>query len=306
MNIYQRDELKFYARLSHWRWLKKSYSHKINAVALLGLTLPLVVTFLAVLIYLQLGNDLDTLSIISLLVILLVTTMISGIITVLLIKALLLPIILTAFALRQYIDEGKISKLPIIYQDTVGHLMLDVQYAIERLDLLTHSQETSSDRDPLTGYMNRRAGEERLRQDLARAYRTDTQILVAVADIDKFKKINTQYGHHVGDVCLIKTVEFLSNSIREGDWLARWDADQFLIVFWNFNHALPIVVLERLQQHLVELPNGEQLRVTLNIGATLCKGGIVLEALDIHVSRALSEAKRTVGIALVEENLTHS
>jgi diguanylate cyclase (GGDEF)-like protein len=303
MNIHQRDELKFYDQLSHWRFLKKSYNHKINAVALLGVCLPLVVTFLSALIYLPLGNEFHSLLILA---VILVTTIVSAIMTVFLLKALLLPIILTAFALRQYIDEGKIPKLPITYQDTVGQLMLDTQYAIERLELLAQSQETSSDRDPLTGYMNRRAGEERLRQDLARAYRTDTQILVAVADLDKFKKINTDYGHHVGDICLIKTVEFLSNSIREGDWLARWDADQFLIVFWNFNHAMPIVVLERLQQHLVELPDGESLRVTLNIGATLCKGGIVLEALNIHVSRALSEAKRTVGISLVEETLTHS
>jgi len=305
MNIHQRDDLKFYAGLSHWRFLKKSYHHKITAVTLLGLFLPLVVIFLSVLIYLQLGNDLDALSIASLFAMILITTIVSATVMIFLLKALLFPIVLTALALRQYIDEGEIPKLPIVYQDVVGQLMLDVQYTIERLDLLTHSQEASSDRDPLTGYMNRRAGEERLRQDLARAFRTDTQILVAVADIDKFKKINTQYGHHIGDMCLIKTMEFLSNSIREGDWLARWDADQFLIVFWNFNHAMPIVVLERLQQHLVELPAGEQLRVTLNIGATICKGGIVLEALNIHVSRALSEAKRTVGITLVEENITH-
>jgi GAF domain-containing protein len=92
---------------------------------------------------------------------------------------------------------------------------------LERLDSALRSLGELATRDHLTGVYNRRAGEEHLVKDIARAERGGGTLSLAMLDLDRLKLINDEHGHRAGDASLKQFVSVLGRSIREGDWIAR-------------------------------------------------------------------------------------
>ncbi|MFT7625237.1 MAG: diguanylate cyclase (GGDEF)-like protein [Myxococcota bacterium] len=86
-------------------------------------------------------------------------------------------------------------------------------------------------RDCLTGLHNRRYFEERLREECARATRTDGySFSVILLDIDDFKSVNDTLGHASGDDVLVSVARFLRESIREVDLPCRLGGDEFALL----------------------------------------------------------------------------
>jgi diguanylate cyclase (GGDEF)-like protein len=85
--------------------------------------------------------------------------------------------------------------------------------------------------DHLTGISNRRNIVQILTSEFARFNRKRTSLSVAIIDVDRFKSINDQWGHLVGDEVLIKISEFLKGGIREADYIGRYGGDEFMVVF---------------------------------------------------------------------------
>ncbi len=83
--------------------------------------------------------------------------------------------------------------------------------------------------DPLTGIPNRRALTQALTRALANARRENTAVHLAFIDLDGFKSINDQYGHDAGDRFLIGMAVGLENGLREGDFVARYGGDEFVV-----------------------------------------------------------------------------
>ena len=84
--------------------------------------------------------------------------------------------------------------------------------------------------DALTGLPNRSYGNLRLEQELAKAKRTNSNVLVMFMDLDNFKQINDTLGHWAGDQILTQSTERLLESVRDSDILARLGGDEFLLV----------------------------------------------------------------------------
>lgn len=84
--------------------------------------------------------------------------------------------------------------------------------------------------DALTGLPNRILLEDRIHQAIQHASRTGGRIAVCFIDLDHFKDINDAYGHKVGDELLIAIVHRLRDCLREGDTLARWGGDEFVVL----------------------------------------------------------------------------
>jgi two-component system cell cycle response regulator len=84
--------------------------------------------------------------------------------------------------------------------------------------------------DHLTGLWNRSAILGILRKELVRAERERIPVSAALADIDRFKRINDTYGHAEGDVVLRRTAEILRENLREYDAIGRYGGEEFLIV----------------------------------------------------------------------------
>jgi diguanylate cyclase (GGDEF)-like protein len=86
-------------------------------------------------------------------------------------------------------------------------------------------------RDPLTGLRNRRAFEERLREEIARAARRPgTKLSLVILDVDHFKDINDTLGHAAGDAALVWIARFLESQIRQTDYCCRTGGDEFIMI----------------------------------------------------------------------------
>lgn len=99
----------------------------------------------------------------------------------------------------------------------------DLAAAFERLnELATH--------DELTGAFNRRVMVERLELQAVYKSRYGTPASLIMLDLDHFKKINDRHGHSVGDLALQLLVRTVQDELREGDILARFGGEEFLVL----------------------------------------------------------------------------
>jgi diguanylate cyclase (GGDEF)-like protein len=83
--------------------------------------------------------------------------------------------------------------------------------------------------DPLTGLNNRRAFYDKTGSLWSNGIRHEHDTSVMLLDIDRFKQINDTYGHAHGDEVLKALADILKQSIRQGDVLARWGGEEFIV-----------------------------------------------------------------------------
>lgn len=100
--------------------------------------------------------------------------------------------------------------------------------------------------DPLTGAANRRSAELLLSELVQQS----VPYVVAMLDIDHFKKINDQHGHEVGDRAIKLLVEVLRECIRRDDLLCRYGGEEFLLVMPRVDAAAAVAMLQRLRAEL--------------------------------------------------------
>jgi diguanylate cyclase (GGDEF)-like protein/PAS domain S-box-containing protein len=84
--------------------------------------------------------------------------------------------------------------------------------------------------DPLTGIANRELLHDRLCGAVVRAQRRQCCVTLLFIDLDNFKQINDRFGHAVGDRLLTEVAQRLAAATREGDTLARYGGDEFLVL----------------------------------------------------------------------------
>ena len=289
--------LKTYALLARLGF-PKSYRGKILLVGFLGTQVPLIVLLVYLLAYLFLGAQEGTIRPSPyVLVPMLVAPLAGTLVALRVIGGLLVPMNLVFSSLRGYLHNRRMPELPVGFSDEAGRLMSEVQFAVEDLDATIHSLEILSGTDHLTGLLNRRTGEQRLAEDLARARRCSGELVVAVVDIDGFKSINDSYGHQAGDVCIKQVAEVMRRNTREGDWLARWGGDEFVMVLWDAAmFASAETVLGRLNADLrrspIRLAQGGELFLSVSVGGCRYSGEEDIRELLSQADAAMYEAKR--------------
>ncbi len=147
--------------------------------------------------------------------------------------------------------------------------------------------ETMAMTDSLTGLPNRRAAETRFVEEVGRAKRDGIGFAVATCDLDRFKLVNDHYGHKVGDEVLQKATYIMRQSLREGDWMARWGGEEFILFLHQLSGTDAVRTVERISKALKERPlntSEGDLRITASFGIG------VFHPDDEDVSRVLSEA----------------
>ena len=297
------DELRLYEALSRAPF-PKSYLGKVFLAAFFGTHVPL----LSLVVYLVRDPRVGSRATMRrILVVALFATLGGTAATLWALYALSAPVSLASKALRRYLQQREVPRLPTSYPDRAGRLMADVQYTIERLDGALRSLQELATKDHLTGTLNRRAGEERLAQDVARAQRArgGATLTLAVLDLDQFKPLNDRQGHHAGDTCLKHFAEVLARNVREGDWVARWGGDEFVVAFWHEEGGELFVerVLERvaedLRQNPAVLPDGKEVRLTFSGGVCRWKAEDGGAELLSKADGALYQAKAKGGDTVV-------
>lgn len=130
--------------------------------------------------------------------------------------------------------------------------------------------------DPLTKIYNRRYVDERFPSDLSRIEQTGKGMVMAVGDIDHFKKVNDTYGHLAGDYVLKTVASIIKDSIREtSDWTARYGGEEFLIVLNSIKEEKAIKIIESIREKIAEfdfLFDNENIAVTCSFGLVATNG----------------------------------
>lgn len=135
--------------------------------------------------------------------------------------------------------------------------------------------------DPLTGLYNRRYALPRLGAIAERAAETGRSFAVLIVDIDRFKRVNDQWGHAAGDAVLVEVAQRMRESLRGSDLLARIGGEEFLVALPDIDLATAQMMAERLccdvQALPIALPDGRQLSITVSIGVALGSAASVVQ-----------------------------
>ncbi len=110
-------------------------------------------------------------------------------------------------------------------------------------DLLTRQAMT----DPLTGLGNRRFLETQAELEIPRARRSAELLTLIAVDLDRFKRINDEYGHDVGDRVLQEFAKTAQAELRDGDILCRMGGEEFTVLLPNTSKEDALMVAERLR-----------------------------------------------------------
>ncbi|MBM7062558.1 diguanylate cyclase [Pseudomonas sp. UL073] len=123
--------------------------------------------------------------------------------------------------------------------------------------------------DPLTGLANRAAWNERLELEVARRQRYGGELLLAVLDVDHFKRINDGFGHLAGDKVLKLIAGELARRVRKTDFIARFGGEEFVLLLPGTPLDGGKQLLDTLRQAIEACPfhfKGEPLTITLSGG----------------------------------------
>ncbi len=150
-------------------------------------------------------------------------------------------------------------------------------------------------RDPLTGLPNRRLFEDRLAIALAQAHRYRHRLAVIFLDLDRFKQVNDTLGHAAGDALLRAVSERLTESVREGDTVARLAGDEFTLLLPGIHYAEDLAAISQKLVEMLRRPfpiDGHAVRVTASGGISLYpEDGEEAEALLKNADTAMYRAK---------------
>ncbi len=268
--------------------LRESYALKFAFAAFVGTITPLIVFI----VYLLVSRaDLGTMF--PVIAALLLACFAGFLGTLWMLRELLAPIDITAEAIRRYIDSRKLPDLPIHFPDRAGKLMEGAQYTLTQLHQTIDRLERVSDIDDLTGIYNRRAGEKRLAEEIARAERDLQGFQIASIDINDFKAINETHGHSAGDACISHMSAMLQLNTRRGDWVVRWGGDEFVVGLHRNRALKPVMerIVKAFESSPVEIAPGKELILTVSCGVAEYRFGIGAAGVIAEADKAMYAAK---------------
>ena len=187
--------------------------------------------------------------------------------------------------------------------DLTPSLTLGVDKRPDDLTLLARSFEAMRSRlaeqigsDPLTGCLNRRALETRLRAEWRQAKRRNSTVSLLAIDLDHFKQINDTRGHPFGDVVLQELAGIMKATARDTDAVARLGGDEFVIVLPDTGWQGALTFAERLRRKVDDFNFGASsgaVSITISVGVALAFGTdpISPEMLLQEADRSLYKAK---------------
>jgi diguanylate cyclase (GGDEF)-like protein len=150
--------------------------------------------------------------------------------------------------------------------------------------------------DELTNLVNRRRFIEALETELDRAKMFDSPVSVVLADLDDFKRINDDHGHHGGDRALTSFGQLLQEQVRDFDVAARLGGEEFAVLLPQTTAAAAAIVAARMRETLAASPiavsETASVRLTASFGIAESTPGQSSDELLRRADDALYAAKR--------------
>jgi len=147
---------------------------------------------------------------------------------------------------------------------------LAVQTARDLLRISTLEQENIT--DPLMEIHNRRHFDRRLKEEMNRAHRYGSSLVLFMLDIDHFKKVNDAYGHDAGDQVLKRIGALIQDRVRRTDIVARYGGEEIAIIAPETTLEVAEVLGERIRESIenaVLVPANKEhpdIKATISIG----------------------------------------
>ena len=147
----------------------------------------------------------------------------------------------TIMQLFSAIDKLLLFDLSLVFDTYIHSLMDELQRSKQELEEYTQSLEQivnertdllqkQARTDGLTGLLNQTHFYEELQRELARGQRRGHTTSLLYCDLDEFKNLNDNKGHQMGDMVLKEFAHALNQSIRAGEWVARYGGDEFCVI----------------------------------------------------------------------------
>jgi two-component system cell cycle response regulator len=169
----------------------------------------------------------------------------------------------------------------------------------------------TSTHDLLTGLWNRGALMDFLQRELARTNRAGLPMSIMMIDVDHFKQINDEFGHHTGDAVLREIAQRLQTCCRDNDWVGRYGGEEFLIVAGSCGaEGLP-PFSERLRMAIASQPvitAAGKIQCTVSIGGVVIKRGVqgtcdsLVQIADAGLYRAKNAGRNRVELMWLKDN----
>ena len=167
---------------------------------------------------------------------------------------------------------------------------------VRRLEQMRMEAIRLSEHDSLTGVLNRRAFLRSAEYLLMLNERASIPLVFIFADLDKFKAVNDQFGHDMGDKVLQQFSRIAKLKLRKNDLIARYGGDEFVMILTNASLENAELVLSRIKDEFSEWAVKEGLPVGVSFGmGTTREGENNLDDVLRRVDAVLYEEKRKTG-----------
>lgn len=145
--------------------------------------------------------------------------------------------------------------------------------------------------DHLTGVCNRRRFFEKLEKEVARAKRQGRPLVLALFDVNDFKRINDSLGHQEGDRILVEVAKIASQSVRAGvDTVCRYGGDEFTIILPDATIETARTIAERIKRAASQ---AIEPKVGISIGLAELAPDMDLDELVRRADQAMYDSKKT-------------
>lgn len=146
--------------------------------------------------------------------------------------------------------------------------------------------------DALTGLANRRTLDETLQREIARAVRQEQMLSIIMADLDRFKSINDEYGHITGDRVLAGAAAIFGGKMRPYDLAARYGGEEFICLLPGTSAENAVSIAERIRKEVEKITvPGCPRQISMSLGVAGWLAGENPEQLIARADAALYKAK---------------
>lgn len=206
----------------------------------------------------------------------------------------------------QYVHIGILKRKALIF--TFAAIFMGLAVGVVGSILMTRSSKKMhklSTHDPLTGILNRRGLDNVLSRLVKHQITREGPVFaLLLIDIDRFKSVNDNFGHDVGDMALLHMADQVREAIRKDDIFGRYGGEEFLVILPETDIYQAIELAERIRMKMesspFELPDDTGvIKMTLSIGCTACKDAsanirILLKQADSAMYRAKETGRNRV------------
>jgi len=157
-------------------------------------------------------------------------------------------------------------------------------------------------RDGLTGIFNRQYFFDLMNEEYYKAVENKNSLSVIMFDVDKFKSINDNFGHRIGDQVLKEICSSVNQVIRDFDIFARYGGDEFVVGLPGTDIKDANNVAKRIKEKInqIEIENLKDLKISCSIGTVSLNSEHCIEDLIDKADRALYSCKNNGGNCVVD------